>query len=121
MTYKENTRELQDFCDLYARTPSIRDETPRNGYNAATRDENGVVCMWHTDREEMGYHVILTGSALRNIFERTGVSQRSLVKSAVNSGGRITRLDIAKDAQNVSIELSRIWYHIERKETKGDS
>jgi len=116
MTFKEDTRELQDFCNLYARAEKVNDEPARNGYNSASKDANGVVCMWHTDRAEMGYHVIFAGSALRNVFERLGVSQRDLVKAARNAGGHFTRLDLAKDAQDVPINLGSIWEHIERKE-----
>jgi len=119
MTFKGETNREKDFCDLYARIAPISDETPRNGYNSATKDGNGVVCMWNADREEMGLHVIFAGSALRNIFERTGISQRDLVKAALYSGGRITRLDIAKDAQNVVCNLGAIWDCIQNKDNKG--
>ena len=121
LTFKERTREQQNFVAMYASAETVRDETARNGYSSAIRDGNGVVQMWHIDRDEMGLHVIFAGSALRNIFLHHAVSQRDLLERAVNSGGRITRLDIAKDAQDEPINLATIWERIQAKETKGDA
>lgn len=119
LTFKGENREERNFLDSYASAPQVVDETPRNGYRSATRDGFGVVHMWNVDRDEMGHHVIFSGSALRNIFEFSQISQRGLVENAIKSGGRITRLDLAKDAQDVPINLWRIWKHIEAGNTEG--
>ncbi len=121
LTYKEHSHEQVRFCSLYASVAPLADEHPRNGYNTAVTDKNGVVRYWHTEREEMGLHVVFAGSALRNIFRDGGISQRSLVEAAVNSGGRVTRLDVAKDAQDVHINLTAIWERIQAKKIKGDA
>jgi len=121
MTFKEQTREQETFCDLYARTPKVADAPARNGYSTATSDKNGVVCMWNVNREEMGYHVIFAGSALRNIFESGMVCQRGLVESALNAGGSITRLDIAKDATDVTCNLATVWRDIQAGHRQGNT
>lgn len=118
-TAKEHTLELEQFLHLYARAPKIIDAAPRNGYNSATQDSNGVLCMWNSNREEMGYHTVISGSALRNVFEQTGVSQRGLVEAVLRTGANITRLDLAKDATGVPIDLQAIYNAIETGNNVG--
>jgi len=119
LTAKEYTYEFEYFLQLYACATKVRDASPRNGYNSATEDGNGVVHMWHSDREEMGHHVVFSGSALRHVFEQTAVPQRGLVEAALRTGANITRLDLAKDATEIPIDLRAIYASIEAGQAKG--
>jgi len=121
MTFKEWTNETQTFIYGYASTPTVVSTSPRNGYNAATLDANGVQAMWHTDRGEMGHHVIFSGSALRNLFEHHGISSEAILRAATHAGASFTRLDLAKDAQDVDIKLDRVWERISEAERRGSA
>jgi len=119
MTFKEMTRESVQFTSVFARAEKIQDSAPRFGYTSAITDANGVVSMWNVDRPEMGHHVIFAGSALRNVFEYCGVSQRGLVQAVSNSGGHITRLDIAKDLEGVPCNLENVYTAVKKGENRG--
>jgi Replication initiation factor len=118
-TFKENTRESNNYLAQFARAEPLVPEAARNGYDTAYRDKNSVVCMWHTTRKEMGLHVIFSGTALRNVFEHVGISQRGLVAATLNAGASITRLDVAKDATDMPIELGNIWQFLKDKAYLG--
>jgi Replication initiation factor len=119
MTFKEWTRETQTFIYGYASSPTVVPSTARNGYTAATTDQNGVQVMWNSDRGEMGHHVIFAGSALRNIFERHGISSEAILRAATHAGGSITRLDLAKDYQGGEINLARVWEALNNHASSG--
>lgn len=121
MTFKEFTRETQTFIYGYASAPTVVSASPRNGYRAATTDENGVQVMWNPDRSEMGHHVIFSGSALRHIFERHGISSEAILRAASHAGASFTRLDLAKDAQDVQINLDRTWLELNSRSTHGQA
>lgn len=120
-TYKEITNVAKEWLDTYASFAPIVPETARNGYGEACRDKNGMVQMWNIQRPEMGHHIIITGTCLRNIVECFGISQERLLQSAVNSGASITRLDLAKDAKNVDIDYSIIFEQLNRGMNTGHS
>ena len=119
ITHKEMTYEAHQFITAFASPQDSTPERATNGYDTAYRTKDGVIHMWHSRREEMGWHTVFSGSALRNIFIENGISQRSLLESAVNSGGRVSRLDLAKDAQDEHINLDEIYHHIRGKVYTG--
>lgn len=119
ITFKEMTHESVEFTSLYTRAPKVQDSAPRFGYTSAITDANGVVSMWNADRPEMGYHVIFAGSALRNIFEYCGVSQRGLVQAVSDAGGHITRLDLAKDLEGVLCNLENVYSAVKKGDNRG--
>jgi len=120
-TFKELTHEAQRFMDAYARFPSVLPDAPRHGYNSAHKDGCGTVVQWHTEYQGMGYHVQFSGSALRNIIEQKEVQPDALLRSFLNSGGRVSRLDLAKDATGEKIDLSAIYQQIERGSNRGSA
>jgi hypothetical protein len=77
--------------------------------------------MWNPDRSEMGHHVIFSGSALRNIFEHHGISSEAILRVASHAGASFTRLDLAKDAQDVDISLERVWGSLQHKSLPGNA
>jgi hypothetical protein len=121
MTFKEMTLESKAFLNIYACLDPVVSEAPHNGYDTSDKDANGVVVSWHSVRDEMGRHAVFAGSALRNIFSSGSVSQKQLLLSALDAGASITRLDLAKDATNASIDLDNIWRAIENGANKGNA
>ena len=92
---------------------------PTNGYREAYRTQNGIVVQWNTDREEMGYHVVIAGSSIRNVLCYYELDQTALIQTVVDAGGSITRLDLAKDVQGIAISLDQIYKSMERGEHTG--
>jgi len=112
-TYKEDTHEAAEWIRLHASSTESLSATPRNGYTDAYTAKNGIVVQWNPNRAEMGYHVVIAGSAIRYIWEHDELDQKTLLRSVVNSGASITRLDLAKDAQDVEIDLDAIYEAME--------
>lgn len=119
MTFKEYNHETERFLSDYALFGASDTTKPTNGYREARTGTYGVVHMWNPDREEMGHHVIFSGSALRDLFSSSGISQQTLLAEAVQSRGRITRLDLACDTQELPISLDAIYQALERGECSG--
>jgi len=118
-TFKENSNELHSFLALYASDKGSLPETARHGYSAAYRSQDEVVCMWNDDRPEMGYHVILGGSAIRATCERLKVSQETILAAFLRSGISTTRLDLALDLAETEVQLSAIWHALQGGENCG--
>jgi hypothetical protein len=112
-TYKDMSREAAKWIQLRASAENSVDCAPTNGYRAAYRTTQGIVIMWNLDRSEMGYHVIISGSAIRNIIDQQNVDQKTLLGEVCNTGASITRLDLAKDAQDAEISLDAIYGELE--------
>jgi len=120
-TFKEYTNETQQWISDYASLESVVPATARNGYTEACQDKNGVLRMWNYAREEMGNHVIVSGSTLQNLLEHYAINQQELLSSIVNAGGSITRLDLATDAKDEQVDYSIIWERLERREYTGNA
>lgn len=119
MTMKmENSRE-QEFISQYASFPDVQDIAPRNGYKSARVDGNGAQLFWNVDRPEMGFHVVFPGSSLRSLESRNICTIQSLLHSAVNCGGRFTRLDIATDLIGEPIDGQEIYEPLIRGRNEG--
>lgn len=78
---------------------------PQHGYNAIAVYESGAIIMWHSNREEMGYHISLSGSALRWIADK-GMNCLSVLSEIKRLGGRTSRIDIAIDASGYEFNPS---------------
>jgi len=118
-TFKVDTHEAAAWIQLFASSEGSVDAAPTNGYRAAYTTQKGVCVMWNIDRPEMGYHVIISGSAIRNITEQSDVDQKALLESVCNAGGSITRLDLAKDLTGKSISLDGIYKKLELRKSIG--
>lgn len=121
INFKELNHASKKFMSLYARAGALQDTTPRFGYSHARVDSNGVVVQWNPDREDMGYHVIFAGSALRNLFEHEIVQPIALLHACINAGGRVARLDLAKDLTGQEIDLQTIYQSLEQGAYSGTS
>lgn len=118
-TFKEDTHEAAAWIRLYADAQGSMAIAPTNGYRSAYRSAQGVVVQWNVDREEMGYHVIIAGAALRHILEYHELDQQALVQTVLHAGASITRLDLAKDLIGTEISLDSVYESMERRETTG--
>ena len=88
-------------------------------YNSgAVYKETGLLCLWHTNRPEMGLHVIYTGETLRAIY-LLGLAPDDLVKQLVASQTKFTRLDLAIDALDCPINLDAIKQAVKERRYEG--
>lgn len=118
-TFREDTHEAGEWIRLYASDKANVSVTARNGYRDAYQTKTGIVVQWNVDREEMGYHVVIAGSAIRNVLQYHELDQKTLVQTVIDAGGSITRLDLAKDLQGVSISLDAIYQALEQGAYSG--
>lgn len=118
-TSTEETDEFTTWVHLYASPDESISIAPTNGYRTAYRAKTGVVVQWNADRTEMGYHVVIAGTALRHILEYYELDQKALLRGVLHTGARITRLDIALDVQGVRIDLDEVYKWLESKNYKG--
>lgn len=121
LTFKEFTNEAEQFISLYASSPQVETVSPRHGYSRGQADNNGVQLLWNPDRECMGHHVIFSGSALRNLWEFSGISTEALLCACVDAGGSISRLDLAKDATGETVDLRSIYQAIKQGNYSGNA
>jgi len=103
----------------YASFAPTQDATARFGYSVATMDNHGSIIQWNPDRDDMEHHVIFSGSSLRHIFSKTTIQQRTLLRSCIDAGGNISRIDLAKDATETPIDLQAIYQSIEQGLVRG--
>lgn len=120
-TFREDTIGQQEFLHSFASSKGAVEITATNGYRTAYRSGQGVVVQWNVDRPEMGYHVVIAGSAIRNILQHYQLDQKTLVEKVINAGGSITRLDLAKDLTGEHVSLDKIYQAMERGEYSGSS
>lgn len=121
VNFKEYTHAAERFMRTHASSNPIQDATPRFGYSRATMDDNGVVIQWNPDRTDMGHHVIFSGSSLRNIFSKTEVQPRTLLRSVHDAGGSVSRLDLAKDCTGKTIDLQSVYKSLEQGDNRGNA
>lgn len=119
ITFKGDGQNVGKFLALYTPRSESHSATPRNGYTAATVSNSGVLCMWHDNYPEMGYHVIFDGTSLRYLFQHGGVHAEEILKASAHAGGSVTRLDLAEDAQNDGVNMQSIWDSCAKKQTAG--
>jgi DNA relaxase NicK len=81
-----------------------KDDAAKNGYDRSNRYESGAVVMWSSTREDMGIHLVLSGSCLKWMHEHGQDSQKALMW--VNKlGGRVSRIDLAIDVKNSGLNM----------------
>lgn len=119
LNFKEWTNEAEQFMRTYARVDFTQDTTARFGYSLATVDNNGSVIQWNPDRVDMGHHVIFSGSALRNLFEHQAVEPRTLLRTSIDAGGAISRLDLAKDLTAQEVDMQAVYNALEQGDYSG--
>ncbi len=119
LTIKELKSEPEITLLLIARDVQTFPNTPTNGYDTSIRTSGGVVGMWNSTRSEMGFHLVISGSALRDLLTRSGLSQRQILRQLSDLDGRFTRIDLAKDVRGIPIDLDGVYQAISTGKTKG--
>jgi phage replication initiation protein len=119
LTIKELKSEPETTLLLIARDTATYPSDASNGYDTAIRTTGGISAMWHSSRAEMGFHVVISGTALRDLLTRSGLSQREILRQLSDLDGRFTRLDIAKDVTDVPIDLDRIYEAVSAGKNRG--
>lgn len=109
VTFKGVSQNEKAWIDKYSPREVYDATLALNSYDCASRAETGVVHMWSSTREEMGHHYQFVGSTLRNIFRNGDIQQETLVSDTVHAGGRITRIDLAKDEKWTPVNYDEIW------------
>lgn len=113
-TFKEFTNEAESFLRTYADFGNTQAGKPRNGYNQCEVASNGVEFLWSTNHSGMGYHAVFSGTALRNLFELSGVKPLTLLHAAIDAGLRVSRLDLAKDCTGEAFDGETIYKSLEQ-------
>lgn len=120
-TFKEYTNEAEQFIVAYASFGTPQASKPRNGYNTALRDDCGSELLWNTGNRGMGYHVVFSGSALRNLFEQKAIQPLTLLRALYDAGGRVSRLDLAKDCTGEKIDGAAVYKSLEQGRGGGNT
>ena len=77
----------------------VADARPQNGYNKGVITACGAIVLWHTAFPDMGWHMVMSGAALREI-RAAGMDDRTLVRKLSARGIRFSRIDLAMDVFN---------------------
>lgn len=72
------------------------------GYKEGYRFESGLTYSTHPDREDMGVHVVMSGSCLRWYWAQ-GVDWHRIMELIGVHGGRTSRVDLAIDVLNAGL------------------
>lgn len=107
MTFHSQDKSAEFILSIKDYGPYI-EVNARFGYDKAVQYECGMVAMWSLSRDDMGCHIILSGSTLEALAV-AGNSARELLERAIGMHAKITRLDLAIDAQNEGIEIVKIY------------
>lgn len=77
-----------------------------HGYIRSARVLDSGLMLWHPERLEMGFHVSLPSTALA-VFGRldTRNTPYTIISKVFGMGGHLTRLDIACDTDEVTMEM----------------
>lgn len=77
---------------------------PMRGYSHAVELETGLRINWNEKRDEMGVHIIMSGSTLRWYADKS-VDGLQVLKWVKQHGGRTSRVDLAIDVKNGGLKL----------------
>jgi DNA relaxase NicK len=79
-----------------------------HGYSNAAKYQDGRIEMWHTTRQEMGYHIQWSGEAVRS----APIDGLSLVAYLAATHFTFTRLDLAVDVRGYGFRPQEATEHI---------
>lgn len=118
-TFKEWNNEAENFVRTYASFAPVQAGKPRNGYRVCESDNCGSDILWNPNNQSMGVHVVFSGTALRNIFERQDIQPLALLRACVDAGLRVSRLDLAKDCTETAFDGQAIYNALEQGAGNG--
>lgn len=79
----------------------------RPGYSHARRYANGATLHWHITRPDQGVHLVLGGQALSRLND-VGQNSFDVLETLVSARGKLSRIDLARDAINFSFGLPEL-------------
>lgn len=120
-TLKDINNEAEKWISVYACPDESVPGKPVKNYTDAYITNDAVLYCWNTRRAEMGHHVVLSGSALRNIWKRHDIQQKELLEQVLYIGGRVSRLDIAKDLPDVPVNYDKIFEKAIKRDYVGSA
>lgn len=120
-TFKEDSYDSGTWIRTFASDKGSAPIAPTNGYRSAYRSIHKVDIMWNLDRPEMGYHVIIAGTAIRNLCEHMELDQKALLVQCLDAGASITRIDLAKDLTGEVVSLDKIYQELEQGKGVGSA
>lgn len=106
-TYKKDCGDYEDFLENIAPHGTWVPSPSRHGYKLGFTSKNNVHIYTSPDSDRMGLHISCSGSTLR-LLEQAGFTSKWLTEQVVQSGGKVTRLDLAKDAVDEKIAIREI-------------
>lgn len=118
LTFHPKMEDQNNVLSLFTGSGVMDPDTPRFGYDRASRTETGIVLYYSTTSKDMGIHAVVSGAALLSL-SANGCSPVSLLERAFRLGGKVTRLDLAKDARNEAFDLENFEDQIARREFIG--
>jgi len=79
-----------------------------HGYNVAYMNEFGARCMWSTEREDMGIHVMYPGKTI-NKYLAANITPRHILAHHANFGDVCKRIDLAIDVRDSQLSIVRLF------------
>lgn len=117
------TRLLIDWVSATAHNPSLLFQyvthpalhdwdlwqlcNPRNGYNMGAKHDTGTNVFKHTERPDMGKHVIYSGKTIQRIKDMYDVSAFDILKHHIENGHNIARIDLAIDFIETGVTVQK--------------
>lgn len=118
LTFHPTQENQNAVLSLFSGSGIMEPDAPRFGYDRASRTSEGAVLYYSTTNRDMGLHAVISGSALLS-YSTNGRSPVDILVGAIRLGGKITRLDLAKDARNETFNLDAFEQQIANRDFVG--
>lgn len=126
LSFTVKIRRPYDFLDLWNDVPrwfNTRRALWTNakalyGYTVAISMGVGILAMCHPGKPEMGVHVQLSGQGLEELNLST-IKLIELLAFVENSGGNVTRVDLAIDAFDSKLSIEYLAFLLEEPTTEA--
>ncbi len=108
VTFPHDFPQRWQTCVHPADTETMRDTKPRNGYSRATVHASGATQSTNDNRPDMGIHIVYSGSAIAQMFDLYGVSQKQLLEHLCN-GAKVARIDVRLDCEDSGLDIESLY------------
>lgn len=116
---KDKAREF-NFVAAFDDLGTRKAVTAIHGYDTAYRWSFGAMCLWHSQRPEMGVHFILSGSALRYLHD-AGYDGLWLIRRFAMCWAKFTMIHLALDINDAQISPGAFYRLFMEKKYTGRS
>lgn len=93
----------------YATHPALHDwenwklTNGKNRYNQGSKHESGTIALKHSERPDMGTHVIYNGKTIQRILKMYDISAFDILTYHIGQGHNIARIDLAIDFKDTGV------------------